>query len=464
MNRLLLICCGLFFCILPVTAQEAFVVVGEISIQGNDKTRDYIIRRELTLKTGDTLLSAELDGILQHNRNMVFNTRLFNQVRIQSVADTLPYRRVVNIRISVKEKWYLWPYPTLKFADRNFNIWFETRDLSRLNYGVTLMHNNLSGRADKLKLQVQAGYTRSLGLDYELPFFKKYPHSGLIGHLLYNSTREIWYRSEDNRLQFLFDPERRAIRQVSVMAGWLWRPGLYFRHQFELGAEEYLVSDSVINPAMNPEYLGNGLDRLISPRFLYTFKWDRRDIAYYTLKGHFLELNADYRYLAESRKHYLGLRANFEWFRPTGKNTFYGTGIRAKVSWPERQPYFLYQSLGYKFFVRGFEPYVVDGAHYLLWQNTWQVRLFSRDLLIPGLKTPRFNEAPTSLFFALNYDMGYVSSRGLFTTGNWLQNKYLSGVGVGLNLVSFYDRVFRFEYSFNNAGGNGWFIHFTAPI
>ena len=52
----------------------------------------------------------------------------------------------------VKEKWYIWPIPTIEFADRNFNIWADSSfDPSRTNYGLYLFTYNLFGLNHTLK-------------------------------------------------------------------------------------------------------------------------------------------------------------------------------------------------------------------------------------------------------------------------------------------------------------------------
>jgi hypothetical protein len=40
-----------------------------------------------------------------------------------------------------------------------------------------------------------------------------------------------------------------------------------------------------------------------------------------------------------------------------------------------------------------------------------------------------------------------------------LTNKFLTGFGAGLDVVSSYDVVLRFEYSFNGEGESGFFFH-----
>ncbi len=59
-------------------------------------------------------------------------------------------------------------------------------------------------------------------------------------------------------------------------------------------------------------------------------------------------------------------------------------------------------------------------------------------------------------------DAGYVVNNRSFS--GELPNSLLLSGGVGLDLVTYYDIVTRFELSMNKMGEHGFFIHFIAPI
>jgi hypothetical protein len=48
--------------------------------------------------------------------------------------------------------------------------------------------------------------------------------------------------------------------------------------------------------------------------------------------------------------------------------------------------------------------------------------------------------------------------------GNTLGNALLFGYGAGVDIVTYYDVVVRFEYTFNRRGENGFFLHMGAPF
>jgi len=55
-------------------------VVGEIIIEGNKRTKPYIIARELPFKTGDSIYLPELVKAFDVSRQQLINTALFNEV------------------------------------------------------------------------------------------------------------------------------------------------------------------------------------------------------------------------------------------------------------------------------------------------------------------------------------------------------------------------------------------------
>ncbi len=438
------------------------VRVESIKIVGNKVTKSFFILRELDFKEGDYLKTETLEDRFLRNRNRIFNTGLFNQVRLSRIPSANAEELVLQIEVT--EKWYLWPYPVLMFADRNFNTWWETKDPSRLNIGLNVYHYNFRGRGEKLKISTLWGYTRKLALDYEIPYLDRERKKGVHIQLAYQSNKEIWYKPVDNRLQFLFDPNTRAIRYYQAELAYLYRPEWYIRHRFSVGFEDIVVSDTVLEEGLNPQYLAGGLDHQTSIRLHYAFKWDYRDIAYYPLRGFFVEINAEPRYLVEDKSFYGVLTLNAEKFFDMGKGFFAGFGLRSKVSVPDKQPYSLYSALGYKFFVRGFEPYVVDGQHYGLLQSNFKYRLISREISLPFISMGQFKKAPSAVYLTTYADAGYVSSTRFLEPGNTYPNQWLSGFGLGLDFVTYYDRVMRVEYSVNGFGRKGLYLHFTAPI
>jgi hypothetical protein len=75
-----------------------------------------------------------------------------------------------------------------------------------------------------------------------------------------------------------------------------------------------------------------------------------------------------------------------------------------------------------------------------------------------------FSVFPIRLYLSGNFDHGYVRDANRLPQNARLTNRYLSGYGLGLDLISMYDASFRFEYSVNNMGAGSFFINVKAPI
>ena len=141
--------------------------IREIIIKGNKKTKGYMILREIQFKAGDSININTLNESFQLARQQVYNTALFHEVAV-SLAMLSAFQ--INVIVTVKERWYIFPSPLFQPVDRSLNEWLVKRngDLSRVNYGVKFEHYNFSGRRDPLHLYVLNGYTKNLAFSYFL--------------------------------------------------------------------------------------------------------------------------------------------------------------------------------------------------------------------------------------------------------------------------------------------------------
>jgi hypothetical protein len=122
------------------------------------------------------------------------------------------------------------------------------------------------------------------------------------------------------------------------------------------------------------------------------------------------------------------------------------------------------RALGYDYLVRGYDPYVVDGRHFGLVQQSVTYRLFDLGhVQLDAIDNPKINSIPLVLYLNTFVDAGYVAARSVPAT-NRLPNQLLSSAGVGLHLVTFYDRVLTVEYTRNGRGQGGFFFRSEFPI
>jgi len=119
--------------------------------------------------------------------------------------------------------------------------------------------------------------------------------------------------------------------------------------------------------------------------------------------------------------------------------------------------------------VRGYELYVLNGQHYLLFKT--EQRFKAVDFRLNKVKKiqskPVINKSiaylPINLILKTYFDAAYVWDRQ-FENMNTLKNKWIFGFGAGLDIVTFNNSVFRVEYSFNRKLENRLYLHFQQAL
>lgn len=162
-----------------VAMRSIYQIVGDIKLNGNKKTRDFIILREMAFKKGEHIADKELDKLLELSRQQIMNTLLFVDVNVYVAAKK---GNVLIINVDLKERWYFFPTPYFRLVDRNFNQWWvdQKRSLDRVNYGIKFIQNNTTGRNDNLNIWFINGYTQQFTVRYDIPLSIKNSRKDLI--------------------------------------------------------------------------------------------------------------------------------------------------------------------------------------------------------------------------------------------------------------------------------------------
>lgn len=442
---------------------RGYTIINRIIITGNKVTKPHIITRELIFHENDTLPDYIYENAIKRSKENLMNTGLFNFVEINNYKDN---NNKTDIQINLTERWYLWPFPFFEVVDRNFNEWWLTRDLSRTNYGIYLTRENFRGRDESLKMQVRLGYSQRLGIFYSIPYINKKQDVGVSFGAYYNRNHEVTFRTLDNKLQFYKDPEKYIRQDWSFSGRVSKREGIYDYYSITADYRRVDVEDTVIT--LNNDYFirEDNMQQQIS--IAWSYRHDKRDYQPYPLKGYLFDLEVaktGFGFLKnepEILAIYSSYRKYFKW-----SNKLYSSvAIRGKLSGQSETPYVNMRALGYgSDLVRGYEYYVVNGNNFFLIKST----LLKFNLLptriynIPYIRSEKFGKIPNTIYVSLSADAGYVRDRQFGAT-NFLSNKWLSGYGVGFDYITYYDLVFRFEYSFNDLGEHGFFLNFAAPF
>jgi hypothetical protein len=439
-----------------------YIIIKEIFISGNTLTKERIILREIGYETGDTIPTRILQKQLLWIKNRTFNTTLFLWVDINLTSPDSIYK-VLNIY--VRERMFITPLPTGGLIDRNFNEWWQDRhhDLRRIYYGVNLKIKNIWGLNHTLRIKGITGVNKKLETSYQIPYINKKLKTGLVINALMEFNSQVAFRTYEHKLQYI---EHKGAGRTKYNIGFLFtrRNKFYIQHQLGPYFQYTSVVDTVV--ILNPDYFLKGANYQRSYGLKYIYTHDKRDFINYPLKGHLLKLEADYQYLNSIKTiNTSSLRAEFTDFIPLNKIFYFAFSARGKISAPRHQPYFSQRGLGYnKEWVSGYERYVVDGQAFGLVKTNMKWRIFSINPTVKYVPLKKFRTIPLSLYFKIYSDAGYVVDKIYNPNNNFLSNRLLVGGGAGIDVVTYYDIVGRIEYSVNQLGQTGFYLHLKAGL
>ncbi len=439
------------------TAQE-YVVVKDIQVEGNKKTKKYIILRELDFKVGDTLSLSGLQDRFEKNKKWFFNTDLFSEIQFNlSTWDLATHQATVSI--IVKEAWYIYPLPIVELADRNFNVWWDDHNhtLDRINLGLAYYQNNFSGRQDKLVLIAQSGFTQKAEVEYGIPYFNHRKTIGVKAKLSFIRNRAVGYRVDDYKELFRFSEKEFSLRRFRVNVDWTYRPNLRLTHALFTSYHYNRVSKFVVD-SLNSEYFGKGLQEETFPGINYRLRYDLRDINLYSMTGSLLEYNLRYdgAFGGKGPERWSSSLYYAQYLRFSKRWSVELIGKGAKTFFYGNPSYYHKSSLGGSEFIRGYEYYVLNGQDYAYAKTS--LRLMLVDKPIPIHKFYGTKSLPFRMFLAMNNDVGIITDR-YFPAQNPLSGKWLWGKGLGLDFVFFQSRAIQLEYSMNHFGEKGLFLH-----
>ncbi|MCA1762079.1 MAG: outer membrane protein assembly factor, partial [Flavobacteriales bacterium] len=277
-------------------------------------------------------------------------------------------------------------------------------------------------------------------------------------------NEQIVYNTENNERLFYRNPEDKARRYYQYKAGLSYRENIFLKHYFEVSYFDAQVRDSVVS--LQPDYFTGNVNRSRFFRVTYNINYDTRDYKRYPLNGLLLYGLFQQDGLGLVNKEGLAVfttKAGYKHHHKLADRWYVAHSLEGKVNW-ETPPYYLTSGLGYGSFVRGYEFYVIDGTRWGLFQSNVKYEILKpKSIKIPFVPSDKFSKTFIALYGNLFFDAGYVNG-GNFAQTNSLANSYLYSVGVGLDVVTYYDKVMRIEGSLNELGETGIYIHFSQSF
>ncbi len=211
--------------------ENQIVKLRNVNIVGNNRTRDYVIRRELKVFPNDIF---NRERLIRSQRE-IFMLNYFQDVQ----PEILPVdEEHIDLEVSVEEK----------SSDRvNASIGYSEMNGFIGSVGVDI--NNLGGRGQRLSTQYSRSYSyQNASIGFTEPWFMGRPN--LIG--------TSFYYSERNQSTQYYQPYSSNIIGVSVQFGKRFRwPDSYFRGNWSIAVSRKKYSD-IDEGSIYEDYLTEG--------------------------------------------------------------------------------------------------------------------------------------------------------------------------------------------------------------
>ena len=430
--------------------------IRDIVINGNERTKNSIILRELPFGVDEAHPLDFITSKFYETQQRLMNTGLFRSVvvSLNSISG-----KDVLVRIDVEEKWYLYPLPFVRVVEGKFGKWWNEkgRDLNQLNYGIRFTQNNATGRNDRIQLHVMNGYTKQLSLDYSGLYLDKDLKWYTNLALAYGKNREINYVTQNNKLVPFKNPSGYIRTFSRATLDLAYRPAIKTRHTFSVGYFTDRIADTVYK--LNRNFSNAPLQRFVTVG--YNLSYTDLDFIPYPTKG----VLGDFTFSKVGFTPTMNLwqlSAKTSLFKPVGKS-FFNLKLAGMVKLPFRQPFSQQDFIGRSdMFLQGYEDYIIDGV-----AGGYTKLAFVHPVINTAIKVPNIaitkklriiNPVPLKVYAKAFTNVGYVHNPNV-TPANDLNNKMLYSGGFGLDIVAFTDLVVKLEWSFNQLGQNGLYLH-----
>ncbi|MFM1755336.1 MAG: hypothetical protein RL621_240 [Bacteroidota bacterium] len=440
-----------FLSIAFALSAQAQITIRSITIKGNDKTKSYVIQRELPYRIGSIVPADSLEAYNTLGQYQIFNTSLFNEAKVESI---MVDSTTADVLIHVKERWYLFPLPYFRWVDRNFSQWWnqQNRSLDRVNYGINFRQSNFSGNNDRLVIGLITGYTQQAVLRYQIPFIDKKLQWGVGAGLQFYTQKEMNFATLADK-QVFYRSERILKEGFRANANFTYRPNLFERMNFQVGFGQEQISDEAFAKA--PKLLPSFNQLMRYADFTVGFSKTKFDYNAYPTKG----ASTDFIWYQRFTKNAPLSSFQFRkvWVHPFNKTNFLYTESNSQIKFLANQNYLDQKLLGYgSLQMNGLEYYVVDGNAATIGKMAFHHKIGTISLRNPVTKK-FLPEVKYHFWLKIYTQLGYVYSEKPLNA-NKLSNTLLRTAGIGVDIISIYDFVLKVDYSVNQLGDKGLYL------
>lgn len=256
-----------------------------------------------------------------------------------------------------------------------------------------------------------------------------------------------------------------SLKETKITAAFKILPGLYNYTTIKISGVYTQISDSLFQ--LDSSFLAGHKKENLSLSLYADFYYDSSNNKSYPLEGSLLKVFIEKKglgiFLRDLDLFYYGI--DFHFYQKISRKIYVAEMVKAVNSSGQNYPYYYQQSLTEnKNFIHGFDLFTVKGDQMYYFRSN-----IKYELVKPSIrkgkkedKKNKFKKLQYAFYLNIFVDAGYVKNK--FTSNNPLNNKMLNSTGFGLNFVTYYDLVLRFEYAFTSVPSNGFFFGFGMPI
>lgn len=408
-------------------------VIDEIIIENNEITKEWIILRELLVAPDDSI--DHLSNKIQRSKENLYNTQLFNEVKI---TDTIIDGRT-KLLVYVSERWYFWLYPIFEHADRNLATFIQSKQWDRVNYGLMLIKHNFRGRKENIGIKIRAGFRQQLGIIYQIPMLgKSVQKVGLYFDASLFRQKSYYYDIHNNR--YIFNTlNNYGYNEKRLTIGLVYRPKhntkhlfttTYHKFNFPLLSPTPIIQTNTNNTHLHSQWLC----------FDYRFIYSTLDYLHYPTRGKEISLTLSHGYDLNKNR-WSNATCKYQIHLPIANRLTYSTQLFGEIFFDKPAPVILRRSIGHNYYYRGYENYVWKAQKSIgnRQQISWNI-LKKRSYKIEQITSNKFNKPFLTTYLTAFSDSGFIS--GLNPQNS---NMFMLSIGAGIDIISYYDIIFRVE-------------------
>ena len=440
--------------------------VEKINIIGNEKTRSWVIEKESDLHLGDTISINRIGNKLEDIKFKLCRLVNFSNVAVKYKI-YFEDKCLVIIDMIVDENWLLFPSIIAEIADPNINIWWvdQRHSFKRINYGIKILHYNLTGRSDKLKIKFHTGYTDKYEISYDFPYFFNNKNFNLSLGLLYSSYKEIDVKTLANKFVFIQNDHDNLLIRREFNLKYYYRDETNWTHSLEVRLYHNKIKESLAR--LYPEYF------LASKYKFDKFKIDLNsiyssfDIGIRPQRGFKFKTTIETIVAPfEKWNNYIFFSQEFINAKAVNRKVSLLSRINCQESLNRIKPaYYIYRTLdNNRHIVPGYEYYILNGTDYVIVDQAIRIFIldYKKSFFKLLAKEPRI-KIKSELDLRFNTTGAYFNEPYYYKT-NSLINKFIYSVTCGLDLTINNGIMLQMNYSLNHLAKGGFFVHLNSAL